>query len=955
MKIKSRQIVITSALLLTSLGVFSAATRAEHPEVLVTPADRASMQAKVQDAPWARTSYAALKAKIDGYIEKCASDPDWMSSRLCMNWQTHYTVPITKNQKWIGGDGHAPVPTPRFAGERNWATDWGVPADLADVRPNNDDPDGSGKIYLVNNKTKQGAWIDPSETGRTIETINQQIIQAAADAGFLYWMTGDEKYAKFGTNILWTYMHGFSYVQPPTYPASETDTHNIIGMTSFEVIHENVMIPLSDSYDFLYPYMVKQGLDVELVQTQLKRMADRVIEGGFSTGNWNLNQAMMIAYAGLALEDNAHYADHKGRQYYVDVVLNAQLPNQLGITHVIHTGYDQETGLWPEAPGYGFGASWLITQVVSLAAADPAGQAVLRDPFMDKAILAQEELIYPNGFSVGLGDTNNERLNDAALELLIAAARKQGNATMETQLTAALNREIALGYYDRTKQSDTLYALTQFVSRLEPTPPSAIRLPRTFYAHSLNILMQRNLTDIDHSLVCAMYGTNGGHVHSNGLAMELYGAGLIQGADPGRGLSYWTPDHAEYYSQPPAHNTVIVNGKSNYPAYGAGHESMTPDVVEPAFGAPALSPNISFAQSSFQYATPRADQQRTLAVIRTGAGTGAASGFYYDVFRSRAQDDPGQFHDYLYHNIGQSMNVTNADGTLALVATQELGTAHGDLKGYDYFKNERSGDGSKGFHAVFTTTVSGKQSDMAVWMNGGENRTVFAVDAPSDHAARPSLPQEFQNIPMPTLLVRQQGEAWAHPFVAVYSPYLGSEGNGVLSVRPANVSPLDQSSSLAASVVQGHDYSVLLAQDDSGGSVHHVEGKTFEGSFGVVISRKGLVDEVYLGHGHTFGDEKVFVTALDKTPVNADVLRSGDGWVCSSSGAVRVGLPFVVAGHAGSLENWALFVRQGGRDTLVRGAVLTVGTLPDGRRVLWVSVVLPGGGDQQLILRRLLS
>ena len=39
-----------------------------------------------------------------------------MSSRLFMNWQTHYTVPVVKNSRWIGGEGHAPVPTPRFGG-----------------------------------------------------------------------------------------------------------------------------------------------------------------------------------------------------------------------------------------------------------------------------------------------------------------------------------------------------------------------------------------------------------------------------------------------------------------------------------------------------------------------------------------------------------------------------------------------------------------------------------------------------------------------------------------------------------------------------------------------------------------------------------------------------------------------------------------------------------------------
>ncbi len=96
------------------------------------------------------------------------------------------------------------------------------------------------------------------------------------------------------------------------------------------------------------------------------------------------------------------------------------------------------------------------------------------------------------------------------------------------------------------------------------------RGPRTFFGKPLNVIIERNDagSDVDYALAAAMFGTHGGHVHANGLAIELYGAGLILGADPGRGSSYWQADHAEYYSQPPAHNTVIVNGKSTY-AIGA--------------------------------------------------------------------------------------------------------------------------------------------------------------------------------------------------------------------------------------------------------------------------------------------------------------------------------------------------------------------------------------------------
>lgn len=161
---------------------------------------------------------------------------------------------------------------------------------------------------------------------------------------------------------------------------------------------------------------------------------------------------------------------------------------------------------------------------------------------------------------------------------------------------------------------------------------------------------------------------------------------MILGPDPGRGSSYWQEDHGDYYSQPAAHNTVIVNGRATYRAQGPGHIPMKVELVEPAFGTSGVSPNISFAQGSFAYPLPAAKQRRTLVLIRTGP----RSGFYVDVFRSKVEESSEGYHDYLYHNIGQSLARSDATGApLSLSPSARLGSKHGDMKGYDYFKNEK--------------------------------------------------------------------------------------------------------------------------------------------------------------------------------------------------------------------------------------------------------------------------
>ena len=510
------------------LAADSSQSPSGHPQILIIPTDRESIKAKMEQYDWAKAAYAKFKIRVDDLVQRCQNDPQFMSSRLFMNWQTHYTVPVVRNSRWTGGEGHAPVPTPRFGGARDWATKYQSPARLEDLKPLNDN---EGKVWLLNKETGSEEWVDAGQTGRMFETVNERIIQTAADAAFIYWLTGDERYANYASEILWTYMYGFSFVEPPKFAISDPGSARIIGFSSFEVIHEDIVTPLAECYDFLYDFLKKQGKDVALIQNQLKRMADRVIDGGGREGNWNLNQARIIAFAGLALEENGNYPDGKGRPYYIDTVLNCRLPAQTGLTHVIKEGYDLETALWPEAPGYSFGTTADIVRTASLMSGDPAGRAVLADPILPRAIMAQMGLIYPNGYATGLGDTYNPRLNTVALELLIADARRRSDAALEDRLTAALQREISSGNYDRSANAN-LVALTKYVAELKQVPPATSRESRTFFGKPLNVLIERNDSagGPDYSLAAAMFGTAGGHVHANGLAIELYGAGLILGA-----------------------------------------------------------------------------------------------------------------------------------------------------------------------------------------------------------------------------------------------------------------------------------------------------------------------------------------------------------------------------------------------------------------------------------------
>ncbi len=209
--------VLGSAGLIAARWIFaaeSAAMPGGHPQILVTPADRDAIKSKVEQCDWAKAAYAKIKAGVDALLQRCQSDPQFMSSRLFMNWRDALHRAGGAQQPLDRRRRAAPVPTPRFGGARDWATKYKSPQRMEDLKPLNDK---EGKVWLLNKETGKEQWADAGQTGRIFETVNERIIQTAADAAFIYWLSGDERYADYASEILWTYMHGFSFVEPPKF------------------------------------------------------------------------------------------------------------------------------------------------------------------------------------------------------------------------------------------------------------------------------------------------------------------------------------------------------------------------------------------------------------------------------------------------------------------------------------------------------------------------------------------------------------------------------------------------------------------------------------------------------------------------------------------------------------------------------------------------------------------
>ena len=100
-----------------------------HPRIYVSDSDRVAIKQKISDQTWAKEAFERIKHKIDPYVERHQSEPEWIVSRLAMYWKEgeRYTQCYLKKETWDYGEGNAPVPTVRMPGMRTWNKYYNVP------------------------------------------------------------------------------------------------------------------------------------------------------------------------------------------------------------------------------------------------------------------------------------------------------------------------------------------------------------------------------------------------------------------------------------------------------------------------------------------------------------------------------------------------------------------------------------------------------------------------------------------------------------------------------------------------------------------------------------------------------------------------------------------------------------------------------------------------------------
>ncbi len=821
-------------LVLLHFNGIAATAQGTHPHILANPSDKAIILEKIKQQPWANTIFEEMRQHIQPYADRHQTNPEWILSRYLMN-----RVPGKRYTQFFSDEegtqlvryaGDAPHPTVRVSPHKRPPItrdgfSYKMPA-IEELVPY----DTSTQMLLQSNKPGAAKeWVNPQSF---VDKINGNINQLALDAAILYWLTGNTRYATFAADILSQWARGAFYQQPIEGPCRT-------GFLSIQTLGDGNHEPMALAYDFLYDYLRQQQYTTSWYETVFEKIAHTMTFRGYWNNNWFAAQTPALVFAALSLEDN------NKRAYYLDYYLNRDTINgscgHLGLPSVVKKWLTPD-GHWKEPGGYhNYPVSSLL---VSAMAMEKNGYAVFeKHPALFEASYVLLKYSFPNFIAPSMGDTGPASQSPECLEIGIAMAKKY-NLPVVSQLTAAMEVLISNKWYQRT--GGGWLGLLTYLPELPAQTGAMYAWPRSGELDFAKCYLQRNGTNNETGLMYLIQGATYNHNHANGMAMELYGAGTVMGPDPGKGLTYEAPMHVQYYAQWSAHNTVVAGGQSASVPYfkgGGGTKKMGEiklSAMEPLAGKEAVSALCSFTDTRYTDISTNTQQHRTMAIIRTSP----VSGYYVDIFRSGNTYS----NDYLYHNIGSGLQLLNSSRqSLAVAAaTLPLHSKPADPPGLRIIRDLQStGKTDAPAIGLFTIPVSGEANRfMQVLFAGAPSRTFYAGKAPATGTAD----KPYRELPTPTLICRQEGEAWRRPFIAIYEPFSGESNYTVEQISLEDIRKPGEFS--AVQVISKQQSRQVILQSLNSQQLYTKGAWKFRGQFGVISLKGDQPEYLYLGDGN---------------------------------------------------------------------------------------------------------
>ncbi|WP_299012539.1 heparinase II/III family protein [uncultured Polaribacter sp.] len=777
----------------------------ERPFILVKNAERTTILKKIETETWASKIYTNLKTKTDLEVNKFYKNPKTYLKNLPFNWaegKENEFPPFFKTDHILNGK-HRNLDN---ATEKEWA-----PAEA-----------------LIN------------------------YLQIGIDCGAMYFITQDEKYAYMASSILYSFTKSVQKAKLSDWHGRGGWLFPYDGFREVRVI--GYKVPLV--YDFVASYLKKGGNVLDIIQNKkvafpinelqnvCRTYADITINYGQTASNHPVLEAPSLVYNALAMDDK------KEREKLLSYFLTTSTKNQDALP-VFAENFKNKGNIWPETSGYLNHSTSILTKLMLVISRyNPDLNLAEQYQNILFALPRLDYFVYPNNEIVRWGDGKRKgKAPYKAFDNAYTLAKMYNLNEVTQEIGALLKNALLKDKYQR----NTIEAL--FWHNTVDEKPVAIKLPRTDRVYHAGIVMQRNISstkDPKDGLMGFVGGAAMVHGHAEGMNIELYGEGQVLGVDNGNG-KYAKDIHENYSRIFAAHNTVIVNGASQGEGgwVNLGMNTVQLISVEPKVGEEGVTPNFSFSQTSFEDTggnKAEATQERTLGLIRTSPTTG----YYVDVFRSKSKL-PNEYHDYLYHNIGDKLVFESKDLKLKKTPNRFMESAR--LKwtrrsyrnpGWHFFKDVKtSQEYANTVKATFSVKkLKGNDLFMQLHIPGFENRTYTKVKAPHTFQA----PEPYNDLPTPTLVVRKEGEAWQNPFVVVYEPFNETEKPSIQSVKK-----IEQDGVYKGLVIESKTSSEYLTQyiiTQSKNEVFKSKDIYFKGSYAVItLNKNKTLKSIYIGEG----------------------------------------------------------------------------------------------------------
>ncbi len=580
-------------------------------------------------------------------------------------------------------------------------------------------------------------------------------------AGVLFQITGDKKYAAFVRDMLLAYAHLY-----PTLPLHPTNQSYATGKLFWQALNDaNWLVYVSQAYDCVYNWLSKE--DRNIIERDLFRpYADflsvknpQFFNRIHNHSTWGVSAVGMIglvmndtvlvnrALYGLPIDkNNTTQRDNDGGLIWQEG------QNKLGFLAQLDESFSPD-GYFSEGPYYLRYAIFPFLQFsMALANSRPALHILsYRDSILKKAVYAMLNQTDFNGRFFPINDAQkgmswNAREVVNATDLvyahygrdpqLLSIAKKQ-QAVILDEAGFLVARDVAAGKAKSFKHASTLY-----------------RDGAKGNEGGVGII--RTGTHPNNELCAVMkFSAQGmGHGHFDKLSYSLYdekgeiaqdyGAARWVNIDQ-KGGGRYLPENDTWAKQTVAHNTLVVNERSNYNGDIRIGENKHPDLYY-FKGEGALQ--VVSAKTNDAY--PGSELHRTLVLVKS---KDFSEPLLIDVFKVNSKNNK-QYDLPLWYQ-GHLMQ-TNFEYKKATTTLKQLG----DSAGYQFLWKEAVGE-NKGENAKLTWFGNGKFYSLTAAVSK-DDELIFARLGAND--------PQFNVRPDPAFIIRKKDSKNA-VFVSIIEPH----------------------------------------------------------------------------------------------------------------------------------------------------------------------------------------